>query len=245
VTYYYHDHLGSTVSSSGGESTRYWPYGATRSGSLGTAYQFTGQRREAGAGLYFFQSRWYDGAIGRFVQPDPLIPDSGNPQDLNRYSYALNNPLKYRDPTGHWVETAWDVLNIGWDLYEVKQDPSLLNIGALVVDVGAAVLPFVPAGAGLIARGGKAAKAAVEVAGHADEVAEATKIGGKVVEEAAVSAAKRAGRQVSREVVEQAIKSKVGPARELLRERIPGTEVHHLIEQRFAEKFGVSESVWR
>jgi len=51
VTYYYHDQLGSTVGSSGGESTRYWPYGGTRSGILSTAYQFTGQRREAGIGL--------------------------------------------------------------------------------------------------------------------------------------------------------------------------------------------------
>ncbi len=54
VTYYYH--LGSTVASSGGESTRYWPYGATRGGSVGTAYQFTGQRREAALGLYFYQA---------------------------------------------------------------------------------------------------------------------------------------------------------------------------------------------
>ncbi len=65
VTYYYHDHLGSTVGSSDGESTRYWPYGATRSGSLGsTTYQFTGQRREPGLGLYFYRARWYDRSLG-------------------------------------------------------------------------------------------------------------------------------------------------------------------------------------
>jgi RHS repeat-associated protein/uncharacterized repeat protein (TIGR01451 family) len=103
VTYYYHDHLGSTTASSGGESTRYWPYGATRSGNIETAYRFTGQRQDV-AGLYFYQSRWYDSAIGRFVQPDPLVPDPGNPQALNRYSYTLNNPLKYMDPTGHWPD---------------------------------------------------------------------------------------------------------------------------------------------
>ncbi len=101
VTYYYHDHLGSTVASSSGESTRYWPYGATRNGSIGTAYQFTGQRREAALGLYFFQARWYDGAVGRFLQPDTIVPNPGDPQSLNRYSYASNNPVRYVDSNGH------------------------------------------------------------------------------------------------------------------------------------------------
>ena len=85
-------------------------------------------------------------------------------------------PLKYRDPSGHWVETAWDIANIAWDIYEVKQDPSLLNIGCLVVDVAAAALPIVPAGAGLIARGGKAAKIGVEVVTHADEAVDAARL---------------------------------------------------------------------
>jgi len=114
------------------------------------------------------------------LQADSIVPQPGDPQALNRYSYVLGNPLRYRDSSGHWVETAWDILNIGWDIYEVKRDPSLINIGALVVDVGAAALPFIPAGAGLIARGGKAAKAAVEVASHADEVADAAKVLSKV-----------------------------------------------------------------
>ena len=40
-------------------------------------------------------------ALGRFSQPDPIVPEPGNPQSLNRYAYARNNPLKYTDPTGH------------------------------------------------------------------------------------------------------------------------------------------------
>jgi hypothetical protein len=46
-------------------------------------------------------ARWYDQSIGRFVQPDTIIPNLYNPQNLNRYAYALNNPVKYRDPSGH------------------------------------------------------------------------------------------------------------------------------------------------
>ncbi len=39
--------------------------------------------------------------LGRFTQPDTLVPEPGNPQALNRYAYTLNNPLKYTDPSGH------------------------------------------------------------------------------------------------------------------------------------------------
>ena len=47
------------------------------------------------------KSRFYDPAIGRFLQPDTIVPDPANPQSLNRYSYVLNNPMRYTDPTGH------------------------------------------------------------------------------------------------------------------------------------------------
>ncbi len=102
------------------------------------------------------------------------MPAPGNPQSLNRYAYVTNNPLRYTDPSGHWLETAWDIANIGWDIYEVYRDPgNAWNWVALAMDVGAAVLPAVPAGVGLVVRGGKAAKAAVEVASHADGVVDA------------------------------------------------------------------------
>ena len=101
VTYYYHDQLGSTVGSQRGESTRYFPYGATRSGSIGTAYQFTGQRREAALGLYFYNARWYDSAIGRFLQPDTIVPEPGDPQSLRTVAgfreSRYNNAYRWRD----------------------------------------------------------------------------------------------------------------------------------------------------
>ncbi len=39
--------------------------------------------------------------INRFLQPDSIIPDQTNLQSWNRYSYVLNNPIAYNDPTGH------------------------------------------------------------------------------------------------------------------------------------------------
>jgi hypothetical protein len=41
--------------------------------------------------------------INRFLSADTIVPGYANPQSLNRYSYVLNNPLRYTDPTGHRV----------------------------------------------------------------------------------------------------------------------------------------------
>jgi|GEM_PF-6133216 len=44
--------------------------------------------------------------MGRFISPDTIIPHPANPQSFNRYSYCLNNPLKYRDPNGLCTEPS-------------------------------------------------------------------------------------------------------------------------------------------
>jgi RHS repeat-associated protein len=138
---------------------RYRAFGATRftSGTTPTSYRFTGQREEAALGLYFYNARWYDPVLGHFLSPDTVVPDPGNALDYHRYAYVRFNPLKYTDPSGHWLETVWDIANIAWDIHEIRQDPgNLWNWGALVVDVGAALLPGVPAFAGVVVHGGKA-----------------------------------------------------------------------------------------
>lgn len=103
VTYLHSDHLGSTSVTSGAQpsSQTYYPYGAVRSGTLPTDYTFTGQRADASDGLMYYGARYYDAGLGRFTQPDTLVPNPLNPQDLNRYAYVRNNPVKYTDPTGH------------------------------------------------------------------------------------------------------------------------------------------------
>ncbi len=56
--------------------------------------------------------------LGRFAQADSIISDPYNPQSLNRYSYVLNNPLKYTDPTGHCVpEECGDAYGDVADIY--------------------------------------------------------------------------------------------------------------------------------
>jgi RHS repeat-associated protein len=57
----------------------------------------------AESGLDYFGARYFSGAQGRFTSPDPLGGELANPQSLNRYSYALNNPLRFTDPTGMYT----------------------------------------------------------------------------------------------------------------------------------------------
>jgi hypothetical protein len=47
--------------------------------------------------------RMYDPVIGRVLSPDNYVQDLTNAQAYNRYSYCINNPLKYTDPDGEWV----------------------------------------------------------------------------------------------------------------------------------------------
>ncbi|MCL5957790.1 MAG: RHS repeat-associated core domain-containing protein, partial [Chloroflexi bacterium] len=110
------DHLSSSQAEVGENQAemgqrRFYPFGSDRAVSgandIADEERFTGQRRiEAGEGnsrceLYYYGARWYLPGVGIFTQPDTIVPDYKNPQALNRFSYTLNNPLRYRDPTGH------------------------------------------------------------------------------------------------------------------------------------------------
>ena len=53
--------------------------------------------------LINMNGRMYDPLLGRFLSPDNYIQSTTNPQNYNRYSYCLNNPLKYSDPSGDIV----------------------------------------------------------------------------------------------------------------------------------------------
>jgi hypothetical protein len=51
--------------------------------------------------MLWYGSRHYDPELGRFIQPDSIVPDAYNSLAYDRYSYANNNPLYYTDPSGH------------------------------------------------------------------------------------------------------------------------------------------------
>ena len=65
---------------------------------------FTGHEHLDWCGLINMNARLYDPFYGRFLSPDPYVQAPDFTQNFNRYSYALNNPLKYTDEDGEWVQ---------------------------------------------------------------------------------------------------------------------------------------------
>ena len=88
-----------------------------------TEHQFTGQKNDGGIGLYYYGARYYDPVAGRFISADVIVQAPGRPQNLNRYSYAVNNPLRYVDPTGNVTkdeaDEATDLLDTLAQLYGI------------------------------------------------------------------------------------------------------------------------------
>jgi RHS repeat-associated protein len=67
---------------------------------LGRGY--TGHEHLTQFGLVNMNARLYDPALGRFLSPDPFVQAPDFSQSYNRYSYVLNNPLRYTDPDGEF-----------------------------------------------------------------------------------------------------------------------------------------------
>ncbi len=69
-------------------------------------YQYTGQEQDADIGLMYYNARYYDSEVGRFISEDPAAAQVLNPKTLNRYVYCVNNPLIYTDPSGEFIFSA-------------------------------------------------------------------------------------------------------------------------------------------
>jgi RHS repeat-associated protein len=98
------------------EETAYHPSGVPRHEHrlklIEEKYTFTGKERDRESKLHYFEARYLTAALSRFASPDfkYASPDSfspsdlasflAHPQELNLYTYAFNNPLRYNDPSG-------------------------------------------------------------------------------------------------------------------------------------------------
>ena len=121
--YLHRDHLGSveSVTDAAGDSLKvqaYDPFGSRRAkdwkralndderkalageAPQRTARGYTGHEHLERTGLIHMNGRVYDPAIGRFLSPDPVVADASFSQSWNAYSYAMNSPLSYSDPSG-------------------------------------------------------------------------------------------------------------------------------------------------
>ncbi|MBL8194144.1 MAG: RHS repeat-associated core domain-containing protein, partial [Blastocatellia bacterium] len=120
INYHTPDHLGSPrilTDGSGVVISRrdFFPFGDQIIDSVGNrasvfgysttdsiSQKFTGYFNDDESGLDFAQARYFNSSLGRFMSIDPVFSSSRveNPMTYNRYSYCLNNPINFSDPTG-------------------------------------------------------------------------------------------------------------------------------------------------
>ena len=124
------DHIGSIIglydqygTKCYGASFDPWGKRSLTSGSIEFDRGFTGHEHIDEINLIDMNGRIYDPLLARFLSVDPFVQAPTNPQNFNRYSYCLNNPLKYTDPDGEFF-TALTVFC-----------PVLLPIG-IAMDIG-------------------------------------------------------------------------------------------------------------
>ncbi|GIV08587.1 MAG: hypothetical protein KatS3mg019_0678 [Fimbriimonadales bacterium] len=102
------------------------------------AWLYRNELTETG-GLVKVGVRWYDPAVGRFLQQDPWLGSLYAPLTLNAYGYCVNDPVNAVDPSGAIIETLWDVGNVIYDIWTGSWDD-------LVLDAAALLIPFIPSG---------------------------------------------------------------------------------------------------
>lgn len=118
--YLHRDHAGSVthVTNETGtvvQTLAYDAWGARRDPSNWTDYaaqppaptlrqpQYTGHEGLHDVGIVHMNGRIYDPKLGRVLSADPIVQFPGSGQSFNRYSYTLNNPLRYTDPSGFCI----------------------------------------------------------------------------------------------------------------------------------------------
>jgi RHS repeat-associated protein len=112
-TFYYHtDRLRSTRLVTDEAKTivstsAYYPFGVVYSKEGSEHRLFTGKEKDS-TGLCYYGARYYDSEIGRFVARDQNRGRISQPQSLNRYTYCINNPLRYIDIDGRdYFDPEW------------------------------------------------------------------------------------------------------------------------------------------
>jgi len=171
VNYYVADHLGTARAVlQAGQSTPcydadFYPFGGERiyTDTCDSAYKFTGKERDSESGLDDFSTRFFSSSMGRFTSVDAynivfemqkgqnaedqkelLLRYIIDPQNLNKYSYALNNPFNYTDPDGRRALTADDYAKLQHLVDYAAQNPGDANAAYAALNAIISAINAVP-----------------------------------------------------------------------------------------------------
>jgi RHS repeat-associated protein len=154
-----------------------WGNPTSTNGTLATTigadnpFRYRGYYFDLDTGLYYLNSRYYDSAVGRFINADALVSASSSLLGTNMYGYCENNPIFRSDNSGDFWESIFDVLSLGASIIEVSMNPADPWAWAGLVGDVVDLIPFVT-GVGEITR---AVKIASEVVDQTDNVVDVAK----------------------------------------------------------------------
>lgn len=75
----------------------------SKTGGANSYIMYAGYQKDDENGLYYLNARYYDSVTARFISEDTYTGEKNDPLSLNLYTYCVNNPIIYDDPTGHIV----------------------------------------------------------------------------------------------------------------------------------------------
>ena len=203
VFYNHQDHLGSTAVVTDKDSylnqvLSYQPYGATRVstqyGTLTQPNQFIGQDFDPESSLSYLNARYYNSNQGQFVSQDPIFwsnkQNLGNPQTLNSYSYASNNPINFSDPSGlattkgsleEIKKSFIDILKGYKDFLQSSKADKVKTVKAAGKSVGNTVRNIITNPGGMAYDGAVLARDNIKKFGSGNDAVQDQMIGGAVV----------------------------------------------------------------
>jgi len=173
TTYYHTDGLGSVIAASNESGALLWrkeyaPFGEQLD-STGEQEKlaYTGKEHDDVTGLTYFGARYYDPHLGRFMGVDPVGFVDSNPMSFNRYAYVNNNPYKYVDPDGEFLNFAAKfVLDVGINVAFNYVTTGQLDVGGALKESAVGILNP----AKTVAKAGKLGLALAKVAKKSDKL---------------------------------------------------------------------------
>ena len=186
--YQHPDALGTPIAETGATQNllakfEYEPYGQLVNGTLQNGPGYTGHVQDKATGLTYMQQRYYEPGLGRFLSVDPVTTDAKSGGHFNRYTYAENNPYRYRDPDGRAIETPWDAANVALGIVSTTKNLASGNYAAAaadavgtLIDIVATAVPGVPGGASTAIQTARVADKVVDAAKTADKVGDVAKV---------------------------------------------------------------------
>jgi RHS repeat-associated protein len=128
-------------------NTTTWDYANVAANPTWLYRGYTGHEHLPEFNLINMNARLYDPVLGRMLSPDNYV-SVGSSQGMNRYTYANNNPLKYTDPDGNWVQAVIGAVMGAYSGYQIAHSKGITGLGMAIYMFSGAAIGAISSGLG-------------------------------------------------------------------------------------------------